>query len=62
MRLNDFVKIVEDKTGCTHPVARKVYDYYVDIKVFKPVPFGFIVKHGAFLDTDVLELAVAEVT
>lgn len=62
--IQNFGRVVVERTGCTQEIGERVAGYYLKVKVAKmDSVMGVInVKHGAFLDLDVLQNAIAEVT
>lgn len=58
--IHSFCQYVQEQTGCTEEQATHVYDVFRKERVLKidPVNGTWNVKHGAFLDLDVLKRAI----
>lgn len=61
--INAFLRYVVEQIGCTDEEAGRVYDAFKAAKVLKidAVNGTWHIKHGAFLEHDVLRHAAAEV-
>lgn len=58
---NNFIEVVMELSGCTKAEAEKVLSVYRKLKMVKiDLGIGRInVKHGAYLDFDVIQNAIA---
>lgn len=61
--LENFAQTVSDLSGCSLEQGRAVTDLYLELRVAKldAVSGRVSVKHGSFLDTDVIKNALDEV-
>lgn len=60
--MNEHIKLIVSKIRCSNEQAKAILDYYLKIKVAKyNVHDGYQVKHGVFLESDVLEKALKEI-
>lgn len=61
--MDKFAEFVVKETDCDKDTAYKVYDLYMKNKLMKTdaIHGTFHVKHGAYLEADVLKNAIAQV-